>query len=539
MDLRSRIGLGLRTAAARAAGALGAFASSPIVPGVGRNIGAPYKLPQDVPAQKVVDSRAALYGRVTANLGPVQSNISTHPLRRLTPARIGAIQEEVLVIGWMLNWACLVEDVILTDSEIWSAQQTATSAITGSPFSVEPADGSPEARAIADYQQVVIDSISGWDRAMDRLLVGNAGGYAIEDVTYEERTVQFPLGKSQVSVEAFTPVALDYVHNKHSRWNIGADDQLELDTGKGFIVPRPHKFVVYEASGPYQVRRRGYAYPAIWLVLLRANAWARWGAVLEQWGLPVPYGVADKDLWQDETRKQVMLQTLIEHGQGHPGLFSDDFEIKSSPAASAPLDSRGMHASIIAAINLELAKLILGASLQTEISGTGSYGASETHAGTQQARMLSWEKNLSCCVRDWMRAALRLACYKFGTDEPLPRGLPSALGIPPERVIALCGRPTWRVQREVTPQVRMSLFDAGINRLGLEICADQAMREFGFAKARHADHRLRGAPVPVAADAAAVSTTDALDGVDNPKPEAGPVDKPAAKRKRPSRSKRN
>ena len=135
-----------------------------------------------------------------------------------------------------------------------------------------------------------------------------------------------------------------------------------------------------------------------------------------------------------------------------------------------------------------------------------------------------------------MRAALRLAVYKFGTDEVLPRGLPSALGIPPERVLALCGRPTWRVQREVTPQVRMSLFDAGVNKLGLEIDADQAMREFGFSKARHADHRLRGAPVPVAASAAAVSTTDALDGVDNPKPEAAP---PVAKRKRPSRSKRN
>ncbi len=45
-----------------------------------------------------------------------------------------------------------------------------------------------------------------------------------------------------------------------------------------------------------------------------------------------------------------------------------------------------MHAAIIGAINLELSKLIIGSTLTTEVSGTGSYNASETHASTKEAR---------------------------------------------------------------------------------------------------------------------------------------------------------
>lgn len=537
MNLGTRIGLGLRSAAARAAGALGAFAHTGIVPGIGRQFGVNPLLPRDSQAQRIIDSEGALGGRVAANLGPMPAHISTHPLRDLTPARISALQNQVQVAGYMVGWSDLLEDLLLGDDQIASAQNTAQSTITSAPFSVEPADGSDAARAVADYQQTVIDSISGWPRAMSRLLVGEAGGYALEDVTYQEKAVRFPIGKSTATVEAWTPVALDFVHNKHTRWDTSGDI-LELDTSNGFVVPPDHKFVRYEASGGYQVRRRGYAYPAVWLSLIKQNAWARMGVVLDLWGIPVPYGVADQDLWQDDKRKAEMWQSLIEFGRGRPSIFTKDFKIESSPAPSSPLDARGMHIAVIGAINLEISKLILGASLQSEVSGTGSYNASSSHADTVFIRMSAWERNLSAAVQDWQRAALRLACYRFGTEDPLPRGLHAAIGISPEECIALCGRPTWRVARESSSEIRMGLMDDAVNRLGLEVDADQAYREFGLQRARHSAKKLRGAPVTLAGDAATTSTADALDGESNPKPDEAPAT-PAAMRKRRSRSKKD
>lgn len=527
MGIRDRITEGVRAAAARASEALGAFASAPIVPGIGRNQAAPYRLPKDERAQRIAASREALYGRVATGLGPVQSNISTHPLKNLTPARISAIKEEVLVIGWMLNWGCLGEDIFLFDDQIAAVHKSGCESVTGAPFSVEPAPASTEqeaeaAQAIADYQQSIIDNMSGWDRSMEELLLGNMSGYALSDVVYEDRTVSFPFGNSHLEVTAPTPTSLSFVHQKHTRWDIGAGDRLELDTGGQFIAPPDHKFVTYIASGPYAVRRRGWQYQAAPLAMIKANAWARWAVMLDIWGIRAPWGRAEPSLWQDLKRRAEMLLALQDFGLGKPAVFSNDFEIEASPGISDG-DTRGMHAALISAINLELSKLILGSTLTTEISGTGSYNASETHADTKQARVIGWEKNLSSCVRDWLRHALKLACYRVNNDGSLgdvnPQGLSARLGMSPGRVIALCGRPTWRVQREVTPQVRMDLFDRAVNRLGLDIDSDQPYREFGFAKARHAAKKLRGAPVTLTSDAATVSTSDALRGVDNPKAE--------------------
>lgn len=518
MSIRSRLEHAARSGAARLSGALAAFSQAPVIPGIGRAFGGAMRLPHDARAQALVDSRDALFGRVTAQLGPVPSYISTNPNAGLTPKRIADIQRAVLVAGYMVDWACLIEDVFLSDSEIRAVDESGREGITGAPFTVEPADGSDEARWVADYQQATIDQISGWDRSMERLLCGNAAGYALEDVAYDERAIVFPVGDSRVTVEAFTPTALEFVHQKHTRWDLSVE-RLELDTGGQFIRPPQRKFITYEAPGDFAVRRRGYMYPAIWLHMLKANAWARWGVLLEVWGLRQPYGVATLEQWQNQKRREEMLAALRKFGQGGAALFTDDFRIVPSEGISDG-DSRGMHAALISAVNLELSKLILGSTLTTEISGTGSYNAAETHADTKQARLLKWERNLSNCVREWMRAALRLACYRIAPDGTElgvnPRGLSAALKLPPERVVALCGRPSWRVQREVTPQVRMQLYDAGVNKLGLDIDEDTAMRDLGFKRARSPGKRLRGAPVTLPANGAATSTTEALEGAQSP-----------------------
>lgn len=535
MPARSRNGSAASVRAAREAGGQGAFgfsasaSAAPVVPGVGNPITSAYKLPQDDKAQRTIQSRAALYGRVSTRLGPYGSNISSHPLRGITPARVSSILGTVYTTGLMASWADLCEDVYRYDSEIKTLHQSGTEMVTGAPFTIEPADASDEARAIADYQQSVIDNLTDFDGMSGRLLLGNLQGYSLEEVVYEERTVRFPLRGSLVSVTGPTPVSSDYVHVKHTRWDLSAGDTLELDTSRGFIAPPTWKFPLYTAPEPYAVRNRGAMTAAVWLSIIKSGAWARWGVTLDTWGLRSVYGFADQALWQDPVRRAEMLAALRDVGLGLPALFTDDFRIEPSPSV-ADGETHGMFASIVSAIDLELSKLIIGSTLTTGINGTGSYNASETHADTKELRVRGWARNLAGRLRTWLRAALKLVVYEINPDgtygDVSRTGLCAALGIPPERVLALCGRPAWRIQREQTTADRMALYVSAVNDLGLEVDADAAYREFGLPRARHSSKRIPGKPVTLSGDAAATSTSDAVDGAENPKPDPTPTPKP-------------
>lgn len=468
-----------------------------IVPGVGNPYGQGTMLPTDEAALRKIRSEEALYGRVAARLGPVANFVSTHPLRGLTPERVGAIFNTVLVSGWMLDKACLDEDVILADSHWRSVDESFRVAIVGSPFTVEPVDSSDLAQAVADYQQKVLDECDGWQQACKRLLYGDHAGYAIEEVIYENREITFQSGGKSYTVEAPVPVGFEWVRNAHTRWNLAEGDRLELDAGQGGFVPvsaAPHKWLCYEAAHDFMVRRRGYNYTNVWLSMIKLNAWARWAAVLEIWGLRNPVVKYERDRWQDDKFKAEIISMLQAWATGKGAALPDDVDIEPSPGVTDG-DARGMHAALLGTINAEQSKLRQGEQLTTEAGHSGtSYALSKTHADTKAEHIEAGEQNLASCVRRWMRQALRMSCEQYvssGAGAVLPRGLCAALGATPQQILSKCGRPQWRVTREMTPSVRMKLYDDGVNKLGLEIDAEQPYREFGFAKAR-GNNKLRG-----------------------------------------------
>lgn len=521
MSLTNRIAAKVREIAGTAGGRLQAYSKgAPLVGGVGRATGGA-RLIQDEAAQKRVESREALYGRVAANLGPTPSWVVQHPMRGLTPKRVAAIHGEVLIAGWMLNKAGLDRDLLNGDSHLRSQDASLRDAIIGAPFSIEPADDSELARQVADYQTAVFSKIHGWRKACRRLLFGNLAGYAIEDVVYREQSTRFRLGKGYVTVECPTPVSFEWVSNQHSRFNLAEGDELELDTGGGYIVPPPHKFLIYESSDDFQLRCRGYAQTAIWLSMVKQNAWMRSAVLLDIWGIRGPWGSADKDLWQDPVRKAEMEAALQAWGQGAAVLFTDDFKIEATPTIGD--DIRAMHLALIGAINAEESKLVLASTLTTDPGDHGSYGLSDTHADSKAEKVQCVEANLSDCAAKWMPEALRVACYRMNPDGSFgdvnPRGLSAVLGAKPEQVIAASGRPSWRVQREMAPKDRMALYCQGVNDLGLEIDAEAPYHDFGLPRAREGAERLKGRAIIVDAGNLAIATADAQDGVKNPKDE--------------------
>lgn len=521
MSLTDRITGKVREIAATAAGQLQAFASAPLIQNVGR-ASPGVSLTQDTAAQKVVESREALFGRVSSRLGPVPSFVSTHPMRGITPKRVAAIHSEVLIAGWMLNKACLDEDLLLADSHLRSQDSSFRDSIVGAPWSIEPADDSELARQVADYQTAVFRNCYGFKKACRRLLYGNLAGYALEEAVYEDRATRFRLGDSYVTVECPTPVDFEWVGNRHTRFNLAAGDRLELDTGGGHIVPPPVKYVCYEANDDFQLRRRGYAYTAIWLSMVKQNAWMRAAVMLDIWGIRGPWGKATKELWEDKTRLQEMITAIQEWGTGKGVVVTEDFTIEAS-SSGVTGDIREMHMALISAINAEESKLINASTLTTDPGEHGSYGLSDTHADSKAARVQGSEVNLSDCIARWMPHALRVACYRINPDGSFgdvnPRGLAAVLGAKPERVIALSGRPRWRVQREMSPKDRMDLYIKGVNDLGMALDEEAPYQDFGLKKARDGAEPLKGRTVLVKGGDLATATADAQQGVLNPKEE--------------------
>lgn len=468
------------------------------VPGMGT-----YRLPRDWRQQQIINSREAFGGRTTYTAGSVPAWISTYA-GDLTARRIRAIHNEVMVSGYMANKASLDEHVLLNDSHLKSVDGTFRDSITGSHFSMAPADETPLALHIADYQMGLAQrAIANYQESCRRLLFGNAGGFALEEAIFdtEPRPFRCSLGGQEVEVWGYHPRERQWVSNKATRWEVD-QDKLALDFGgRGVDLP-PHKFALFEASDDFQVRRRGYLYPGIWLHLIKTNAIARWAVVLEVWGIPVPWGKVRWDLWQDRTRRAEYEGILQDAGRGKPFLTTDDFELGT--AFQLPDgDARGMHAALVGWATTEQSKLVQGESLTTEVGGQGSYALSNTHADTKEIRVANTERQLAACEQRWWKAALRLACYTVdaqGNNVDInPRGLAAVLSqlhhrtIHPDEIISLCGRPSWRIHREMTPAARMDLYDRAVNKLGLKIDEGQPYQDFGFSRPRRpSDTYLRG-----------------------------------------------
>ena len=481
----------------------------PAVPGAGR-VPNSVRLPKDPGQEALVRSKEALYGRTSYFTGPTPSYFSTYPGSNLTPDRIHSIHNQVLLMGWMLDKACLDEQVLLRDGHIEAVDKSRRVATVGKPLSIKPANGSDLARHIADYQQAFIDDTDHFDESMFRQLYAILAGYSIGEIVYENKPITFPLGKHErATIHGIHPRQIDWVTNKCTRFDVDKDELL-IDMGSGkFISPPSNKFIIHSGPGDFQIRRRGYMYQGIWYHMIKNSAIARWAVLLDIWGIPVPYGIVARELWQDEERKAEMVNTVRNLGLGIPAVFTDDLHVERPPPISEG-DARGMHAALIGWANTELSKLIQGETLTTELGGVGSYNASETHAAVKESIVAMDARALSNTVRKFLKEVLLL-----NMD-----ALCVALGATPAEILRHCGRPYWRIEREVKTTDRMDLYIKATNDLGLSIDEDQVYQEFGFDKARDPQKAIPGKAQIISGDAKSVSNAEATAGVTNPKKES-------------------
>lgn len=483
-------------------------------------------LPRDEKQGAILRSKEALYGRTTYYAGPVPSYVQTYPGSGLTPAQIHNYQNEVLVAGWMVNWASLSEQVLLRDGHLYAVDRSVRGAIASKPFFVRPRTTDGDSRrmqisaAAARYVQARIDGIDGFENSQYELLGAHADGYRIQELVWQQG-VKTRVGNACIVADA--PRQIDTVGNKHFRFDVATGAPL-LDMGKGQVVDvlkTPHKFLYHITPGDGPSRRRGYMYQAVWLHLIKHNAVARWAVVLEIWGIPVPWVTLDAGLFQDETRKTEAYNLARDYGLGKPVVTTDDMILKETPMP-AGLDARGMHGALIGWAASEQSKIVQLETLTTEIGGgPGSYKLSETHQDTKETgdRMLA--RALEATDREQLfKAILERAIYEYDDAGNavgiLSTGLCPALGATPEEILSELPRAFYRIDREMGPSSRADVFGKGV-AMGLKIEAQQFADEFALNLVDDKERAIPGEPVTVADGAQVTSTVDASEGLDNPK----------------------
>jgi hypothetical protein len=160
--------------------------------------------------------------------------------------------------------------------------------------------------------------------------------------------------------------------------------------------------------------------------------------------------------------------------------------------------------------NAEQSKIVQGETLTTELSQTGGYNTSDTHEATLYDTVKADGDGLDGSVRGQLfRAVLLVNRYR----------LAEALGAPPEDIVLANPKCEHVIEREITPFQRAQILDYGINKFGAKVGVSAFYRGFGFSPPAPGEDVLGGAPTTLTAGGKTVSTIDAGEGVDNPKPE--------------------
>lgn len=489
--------------AANAAQRLSAFAySPPPVPGAGSPYAA-QRLSRDEASQKLAESKEARYGRLTYGAGPSPARYSSHPATGLTPERVYNAFMQAETTGLCLTKADMTLQILRRDSHLRAVDHTVRTRVSGADWRIKPWDDSDLALAVARYVRAWWHDVDSLDRAMYGLLLAGADGYALHEMTDACKRVRFRgVNGDTVSVLGDHPRQLDFVHNKHVRFDPLTDAPM-IDMGGGKFIDLPRgKVVFHTAIGDGLIETRGHIQSTAYLHCITHNAVTRWAIYLAQRGLPNVAYVVDRRAYEDLERRTHYENFVANIGNGLPTVMTNEGELKITPAGTEA-GATGIHGALIGWGNNEKSKVVQGEQLTTEVGGNGAgYNTSETQAQTQD----TWVRAIGRALAQDMRTGLVIPVL-----EKNAAALEAALGAPIDEIVRVAPLLIPHTQRPLNPATMVQVLATARNDLGLEVGAEEVRELLGLNPPREGDE-LPGRPVTVAKGAAVVPTDQAQDG---------------------------
>lgn len=511
-------------AAMRAALRLHRFSTSsvppPSMPGVGLPE-SPYPLTNPRTAARV-SAPDALDVRIATRAGPMPTRVSAYPASRLDPSKIDRIFKSADLGIALWDYGDLCKQMRERDSHLMGIDRQRRQGVANKPFLIWPtSDTDPLAVAMANCMRAVVDGIDGLPSAVYSSLSKNCDGWSLSEIIWAPRTIRFQLpdgmgGGPMISVEGMWPRSIEWVHPKHSEFKFDSDEPL-LNLGSDGAVPLPrHKFIYMRAVGEGIVSARGYSRSVVWMHFFKHATIRDWNVFLHLYGIPFLYGKAKREMWKDEKMKQVLELAIQAYGSGDQAPILPDgleIDVKDPVSMGAAGDA---HFRLAGFCNAEESKAVLGETLTTEAGESGSYKLGYVHQDSAHEVVVG---DALWTAGD-LRTDLFLSAIELNADE-----LGKALNARPEQlplVNPLCG---FRTDREWTPEVRMKVFGMAAD-MAIPVSISQVRREIQLDKPHSPDDQVKGKPVTLPDGAKAVGSTEAAEGVDNPKeppPERGPA----------------
>jgi phage gp29-like protein len=150
-------------------------------------------------------------------------------------------------------------------------------------------------------------------------------------------------------------------------------DGIELPDRKFLLL----RFAAEETEDPYG---RGLGHDLFWPVFFKRSGVALWNKALERFGQPFPYAEYPPGTPQNERNE--LRNAIADIGSGGGLIVPQGTLIKLLETKMTGTD--GGHGALVAAMNAEISKIVLGETLTTEMGSNGARAASETHDGVRQ-----------------------------------------------------------------------------------------------------------------------------------------------------------
>ena len=327
---------------------------------------------------------------------------STHPSERLSPQKLGAIFREAET-GNIYRQMKLFEEIEEKDTHLFSQMQTRKNAVAGLDWSVLPASDDPKDKKAAEFignilynfenmDDVILDLLDAIGKGFSacEIMWGYKGGYVVpRDITWRHA--------KKMCFDDFDNMRILTKENRT----------------EGIPIP-PNKFIIHK----YKARsgsptRAGIFRIAAWMYLFKNYSLKDWLAFSEVYGMPIRLGRYEPGTSQED--KDALITAVQSIGADAAGVISKDTEIQFIESVR----TEGLlYDRFIKLCNAEMSKAILGQTLTTEASTTGSYALGKTQGLVRQDLLEADSKALQKTLRrDLIRPLIE---FNLGSGYAVP-----------------------------------------------------------------------------------------------------------------------
>lgn len=460
---------------------------------------------------RMLQTWAALRGRVALAAGPTADRWSTNPGDALTPENIVRFRREATA-GYPLRWVDLCEQILERNGPVQSFFKFRRAWIHQTDWSIDPPQhfkGDDLSKDLAAFQSAVLANLrKSWHEAMNHLLSAAAYGYAALEISWELRTITFRRSNGdEISIpNCLVPVWMEPFHQKHWVFETYSDRPLVYLGQSRPGAPWPKgKFVFSKTLGDGVTTRRGFMTAAAWMEYAIQNGWTDLLVFMHLYGIPQFALMIDKGIIDQEEEWGVIQDGITNYGQGQiPVWLKDDAEVAQLGGVTGP----PMHPEVIRFAEERLSLLIVGSTLaQIQGDGTGSYGHATEHAISAH---IYRQPDGQTAATD-LETHLLEPMIEFNLDQ-----LAAAFDKGAEQIRVRNNQVFgWKAVDRAPTTSDLIAHYRDLSGIGFPCSVQEISRRTGYSIGE-GDDRLKGEPTHVAAGAALVGATEAAEGVKGP-----------------------